>query len=84
MLYYIIVCRSLTYAQRTERLLERVGITATLMRLPKSLSPEGCGYGVKIAERGLSRALQTMNQNELAPRKVFLAGGGDGYQEVAL
>lgn len=84
MLYYIIVCRSLTYAQRTERVLERVGITATLMRLPRSLSQEGCGYGVKIAERNLPRALQTLNQNELSPRKVFLAGGEGGYQEVAL
>lgn len=84
MLHYIIVCRSLTYAQRTERVLERVGVTATLMRLPKSLSTEGCGYGVKVAERSLPLSLQTLNRNELSPRKVFLAGGDGAYQEVAV
>lgn len=35
MLYYLIVCRSLTYAQRTASALERAGITAHIMRSPK-------------------------------------------------
>lgn len=84
MLYYIIVCRSLTYAQRTVRTLERAGISAYLMRLPKNLSQEGCGYAVKIAERNLTMALQVLAKNYLSPRKVFLAGESGGYKEVAL
>lgn len=31
MLYYLIVCRSLTYAQRTAAALERAGITAHIL-----------------------------------------------------
>lgn len=84
MLYYIIVCRSLTYAQRTVRTLERAGISAYLMRLPKNLSQEGCGYAVKIAERSLTAALQLLSKADMPPRKVFLAGGNGGYKEVSL
>ena len=38
MLYYLIVCRSLTYAQRTAAALERAGITAHILRSPKSIA----------------------------------------------
>ena len=36
MLYYLIVCRSLTYAQRTAAALERTGITARVIRSPRA------------------------------------------------
>ena len=51
MVYYLIVCRSLTYAQRTVSALERTGITAHLLRSPKIIAGEGCGYSVKVSER---------------------------------
>ena len=38
MVYYLIVCRSLTYAQRTASALERAGITAHILRSPKMIS----------------------------------------------
>lgn len=44
MVYYLIVCRSLTYAQRTASALERAGITAHILRSPKMISGEGCSH----------------------------------------
>ena len=44
--------RSLTYAQRAARALERKGITATVARLPQGLSSKGCGYAVILRGRG--------------------------------
>mgnify|MGYP001862318501 CR=1 FL=1 len=35
MVYYLILCRSLTYAQRTASVLERAGIAARVLRSPK-------------------------------------------------
>ena len=49
MLYYLIVCRSLTYAQRTAAALERAGISARILRSPKSIAGEGCSHSVKIS-----------------------------------
>ena len=41
MLYYLIVCRSLTYAQRTAAALERAGITAHICAPPRALRGRG-------------------------------------------
>ena len=41
MVYYLIVCRSLTYAQRTAAALERAGITAHIRRSPRAIDQEG-------------------------------------------
>ena len=56
MVYYLIVCRSLTYAQRTASALERAGITAHILRSPKMISGEGCSHSVKVSERNLAPA----------------------------
>ena len=61
MLYYLIVCRSLTYAQRTASALERAGITAHIMRSPKSIAGEGCSHSVKVSQRNLPDALRILH-----------------------
>ena len=71
MVHYLIMCRSLTYAQRTAKALERAGITAIVMRPPVELSREGCAYCVKISERRLSDALVTMKRAGLSHRKIY-------------
>lgn len=82
MLYYLIVCRSLTYAQRTARILERAGINGHIMRSPKLISKEGCGYCVKISERRLTDALRVLQREGMAPKQVFLQDADGMYSEV--
>lgn len=82
MVYYLILCRSLTYAQRTAAVLERAGIFSHVMRSPKSITGEGCGHAVKIAERNLAPALQILRREELSPRQVFIAEPDGTYNEV--
>lgn len=84
MVYYLIVCRSLTYAQRTASALERVGIAARLMRSPRIIAGEGCGYSVKISERNLAGALSALTRVGLSPKRVFLQAGEGTYREVGL
>ena len=74
MLYYLIVCRSLTYAQRTASALERAGITAHIMRSPKSIAGEGCSHSVKVSQ----------HRTELDPRRVYITAGDGSYKEVQL
>ena len=75
MVYYLIVCRSLTYAQRTAAALERAGITARILRSPKLIDREGCSHSVKVAERSLTN---------LNPKRIFLQAEDGGYREVGL
>lgn len=58
MQHYIIMCRSLTYAQRASRALERAGIFAATAKAPQEVTKEGCNYGVKVRARDLDRALE--------------------------
>ena len=48
---YLIMCRSLTWAQRSAALLERGGITASVVKAPQGLSPSGCAYANSMYRR---------------------------------
>ena len=84
MLYYLIVCRSLTYAQRTQLALERAGITAYVLRSPKVIDSEGCSHSVKVSERNLAPALVVLARVGLSPKRVFIMAGDGSYKEVLL
>ncbi len=84
MVYYLIVCRSLTYAQRTAAALERAGITAHILRSPRAVDREGCSHSVKVSQRNLANALLVLGRAGLPPRRVFLIQGDGGYKEVLL
>ena len=72
MINYLLVCRSLTYAQRTARALERAGIGAMVVRTPGNIQTHGCGYCVKIPEKRLSETLVTLKRHELSPSKIYM------------
>lgn len=81
---YLIVCRSLTYAQRTAAALERAGITARILRSPKSVAGEGCSHSVKISQRSLPDALRVLQRTNLEPKRIYITAGDGSYQEVEL
>ena len=84
MVYYLIVCRSLTYAQRTASALERAGITAHILRSPKMISGEGCSHSVKVSERNLAPALLILGSVGLTPKRIYIMYSDGSYKEVLL
>lgn len=84
MVYYLIVCRSLTYAQRTASALERAGITAHILRSPKAIDREGCSHSVKVSERSLADALTILARVGLTPKRIYIIAGDGSYKEVLL
>ena len=60
MQYSLILCRSLTYAQRAARTLERAGVTATVRKAPQGASDRGCMYAVKLRTTSLQRAVRIL------------------------
>ncbi len=78
----LILFRSLTYAQRAERVLERAGITATIRKAPQSVSDRGCTYCVKIHAARMERALAVLEQTRLQTGRVFVAEADGTLQEV--
>lgn len=59
-MHILIMCRSLTSAQKAARVLQSGGIFAAVTKAPLSAHPDGCGYGVKIAERRRAEALELL------------------------
>ena len=82
MLYYFLICRSLTYAQRTAAELERAGITAYILRSPKGIPNDGCSHSVKVRQSNLAIALQVLHRAELDPKRVYIGISAEEYKEV--
>lgn len=80
--YCLIMCRSLTNAQRSAQVLERAGITATIRKAPQSVSSEGCSYCVKINESRLRQALEILEHAAVRTGKIYLIEADGGLQEV--
>jgi len=79
---YLLICRSLTYAQRTAKALERAGIAAIVNRTPSEIASEGCGYCVKIPERRLSETLVLLKNHELSPSRIYMMFSDGRLTEV--
>lgn len=78
---YLIMCRSLTYAQRTAALLEHGGITAGVVKAPRGLSKSGCGYAVSIY-RHLDEARNIIKNNNMANGKIFERMDDGEFKEI--
>lgn len=78
----MLVCRSLTYAQRAAKALERAGITSILSRLPREYATDGCGYCIKVSENRLPNALVVLKDAELAPGKIYVNRNDGHIHEV--
>lgn len=84
MVYYLIVCQSLTHAQRTAAALERAGISAHILRSPEAISTQGCSHSVKISQRRLAQALVVLKKMDLTPKQIFMTEADGSYREVQL
>ena len=69
---YLLMFRSLTYAQRGARILERSGITATITRMPRSAAVRGCSYGVLVSPARFDRAMDVLSSGGLLPERIYL------------
>lgn len=78
---YLIVARSLTYAQRMEKILSRAGIRARIFRAPKDLTDRGCAYAVQVSHTNPNTVLTLLNRAGLSPLKIYLIRSG-GYTEL--
>ena len=84
-MYAIILFRSLTYAQRGSRALSLAGIPSYVMKAPQGLTEKGCGYGVRLNEAKLRRAVALLDERSIdRGRAVLLSRLTGEYREVPL
>lgn len=80
---FLLMCRSLTYAQRSARTLERTGIAASVMRAPRSISTRGCGYCVSVSAKNAARAAEILENAGLKPERIYRREADGTYREAA-
>ena len=79
-----ITFRSVTYAQRGERVLQRAGIGCTLQRTPKWMEQQGCGYCLRLRQPEVSRAVELLRQKQVPLRRVYVSQGDGKMKEMGL
>ena len=77
------LARSVTYAQRMQRVLLRSGLRCQIARAPRDLTDRGCAYVLRVAVPDLSQALIALHRESLDPVQIFLYQHGY-YQEVGI
>lgn len=79
----LILFQSLTHAQRAEKALERAGIITSIIRPPRELNENSCGYAVKISDDQFDRARAALRENELMKFKAYRCEGNHVYTLIA-
>ena len=78
----LITFRSITPAQRGQRILQAAGIGCTLQRTPKLLAQQGCGYCLRLREEMLDEALRQLRDGSIQFRKIYLQHPEGSVEEV--
>lgn len=79
---YLILCKSLTNAQRGALLLERRGLSAAVVKAPQSLRTNGCGYALSLYRR-LPEAVEILKNGNLLAGKIYIRLEDGSYREAA-
>lgn len=77
---YLIICRSITHAQRVSRVLQRAGIFHQVFRVPAGLSKSGCGYAVSVRPETIEVSMQTLRRNNIPFQTVFARDEAGQYE----
>ena len=80
---YFVTFRSVTFAQRAEKLLTQQGIPVNLMRTPRWMEEQGCGYALKLRSRNIQSVVKLLQESRIQLRKVY-AQWEEGMEEVKL
>ena len=75
--------RSITAATQGSRVLERGGVSAVMVRTPKELRQQGCGYSLRVRADALARAKRLLAQEGVRYQRIYCRSG-NGWQEVRL
>ena len=84
MSYYYITFRSVTYAQRGERVLQAGKIRCTLQRTPRWMEEQGCGYCLRLRTKELAPAAELLAREGVPYRKLYVQTAQGRLEEVTL
>ena len=82
MKFYYITFRSVTFAQRGEKLLDQGGFRCTLQRTPRWMEEQGCGYSLRVWTRDVWPAVELLQKERIPLRRVYIQMPDGQLEEV--
>lgn len=82
-LYYI-TFRSVTFAQRAEKLLSGSQVRCSLQRTPRWMEAQGCGYALRVWTREPQATLQLLKNHNIPMRRLYIQQEDGQLEETAL
>lgn len=84
MTVYYITFRSITFAQRAERILNRQNIRCSIRRTPRWMEEQGCGYYLRIRHADIEAVLDLLYSQHISYKKMYVQLDNGEMQEVEL
>ena len=81
---YLITFRSVTYAQKGERFLKRLGINCQMRRTPKALTSKECGYCLQIQPWDLTQAIEQLQNSQVQFGKIYGMDYAGEFEELSI
>ena len=74
--------RSVTRGQRGSEALRRAGVESRLLRAPREIAPEGCGYALAVRSRDWVRGLRVLEAAGLGTEGQFRRLRDGGFERL--
>ena len=84
MQFYFVTFRSVTFAQRAEKLLNQRGFRVNLMRTPRWMEEQGCGYALRLWTGDILTIVNLLRESRIQLRKVYVQWEEGAMEEVKL
>ena len=84
MRFYYITFRSVTFAQRAEKLLAAAAVRCSLQRTPRWMEQQGCGYALRIWAREPETAVRLLRSHNIPMRRLYIQGLDGQLEELDL
>lgn len=81
---FMITFRSITPAQRSERILRQNGIRCALQRTPRWMEEQGCGYCVRFRHWDAGKVTGMLQRNQIPFRRLYGQTAEGSMEEIVL
>ena len=81
---YYLTFRSVTHAQRAEKLLNGKEFRCTLQRTPRWMEQQGCGYALRLWTKLPEEAVALVRSQGIPMRRLYVQGMNGELEELTL
>ena len=81
---YYITFRSVTFAQRGEKILDQNNYRCSLLRAPRWMEEQGCGYALRLWSQEIFPAVELLRGQNVPMRRVYIQRSDGQLEELTV